>query len=176
MARPSTGHVRSHNPATPCRASRPARTPRRRSRKMAQSGGFGVYFEHLYTSVNGVANRGARALDPGERAGRRNDRRKCVILFYKSQEPCFLSKFFCSRFSFWLRPTGCARTSSDCSSVPGGEICRLSSFRLQPFAFSFWTALLLAQGTHISSFRLQLFAFSFSTALLFAQVTHIPAT
>jgi hypothetical protein len=67
-------------------------------------------------------------------------------------------------------------TLSDPCSVPVGEIYRLSSFRLQPFAFSFWTALLLAQGTHISSFRLQLFAFSFSTALPFAQVTHIPVT
>ena len=31
---------------------------------------FGVYFEHLYTSVNGVANRGATrrsGLDPGAR-------------------------------------------------------------------------------------------------------------
>jgi hypothetical protein len=36
--------------------------------------------------------------------------------------------------------------------------------------------MLLAQGTHISSFRLQLFAFSFSTALPIAQVTHIPVT
>ena len=32
---------------------------------MAENGGFGVYFEHLYTNVNGVANRGARVLDPG---------------------------------------------------------------------------------------------------------------
>ena len=56
MARPSTGHVRSHDAATHCRASRPARTPRRRPRIVADNGGFGVYFEHMYTSINGVAN------------------------------------------------------------------------------------------------------------------------
>jgi hypothetical protein len=34
---------------------------------MARNGGFGVYFEHLYTGVNGVANRGARASIPARR-------------------------------------------------------------------------------------------------------------
>ena len=31
--------------------------PRRRSRKMAEMAVLGVYFEHLYTRVNGVGNR-----------------------------------------------------------------------------------------------------------------------
>ena len=34
---------------------------------MAEMAVLGMYFEHLYTGVNGVANRGARALDPGGR-------------------------------------------------------------------------------------------------------------
>jgi hypothetical protein len=34
---------------------------------MAENGGFGVYFEHLYTGVNGVANRGSRAAIPARR-------------------------------------------------------------------------------------------------------------
>jgi hypothetical protein len=54
MVRPSTGQIRSRDSETPCGASRSARTPRRRPRKMAGNGGFGVYFEHLSTGVNGV--------------------------------------------------------------------------------------------------------------------------
>ena len=34
---------------------------------MAEMAVFGVFFEHLYTSVNGVANRGARASIPAQR-------------------------------------------------------------------------------------------------------------
>ena len=57
MARPSTGHVRSHDAATCCRASLPACKPRRRSRKMAEMAVLGMFFEHLSTGVNGVGNR-----------------------------------------------------------------------------------------------------------------------
>ena len=39
---------------------------------MAEMAVFGVYFEHLYTGVNGVGNRGARASIPAARLGRRN--------------------------------------------------------------------------------------------------------
>ncbi len=70
MARPSPArrdHVRSHDAAMSCRASRPASEPRRAVQKVGQSETFWMYFQHLYTSVNGVANRGARPLDPARR-------------------------------------------------------------------------------------------------------------
>jgi hypothetical protein len=57
MARPSTGHVRSHDAVTCCRASLPACKPRRRPRKVAKMAVLGVFFEHLSTSVNSVAKR-----------------------------------------------------------------------------------------------------------------------
>jgi hypothetical protein len=57
MVQPSTGRVRSHDAAMPCRASLAAWKPRRRSPKMAKVAVFGVYFEHLYTGVNGVGKR-----------------------------------------------------------------------------------------------------------------------
>jgi hypothetical protein len=44
LARPSRDHVRSHDAATPCRASCPARKPSRTSRKVAHSGSFGALF------------------------------------------------------------------------------------------------------------------------------------
>jgi hypothetical protein len=67
MARPSTGQIRSRDSETSCRASRPAPTPRRRPRKIAGNCGFGAYFEHLFTSVNGMAIRGARPSIPARR-------------------------------------------------------------------------------------------------------------
>jgi hypothetical protein len=35
---------------------------------VAENGGFGGYFEHLYTSVSGVANHGASASTATDRA------------------------------------------------------------------------------------------------------------
>jgi len=57
MARPSTGHVRSHDAATCCRASTPACKPHPRSHKMRKNENFGMFFQHPYTSVNGVGKR-----------------------------------------------------------------------------------------------------------------------
>jgi hypothetical protein len=34
---------------------------------VAENGGFGVYFEHLFTGVNGLGKRGARASIPVRR-------------------------------------------------------------------------------------------------------------
>jgi hypothetical protein len=41
-----------------CEVSIAGREPRRRSRKMAENGGFWVDFEHLFTGVDGVGKRG----------------------------------------------------------------------------------------------------------------------
>jgi hypothetical protein len=52
----------------------------------ASNGSFGVYFEHLYTGVNGVANRGLRASIPARRdwaaeiAAEREATSRCDIL------------------------------------------------------------------------------------------------
>jgi hypothetical protein len=54
MSRPSTAHVRSHDAATCCRVSLAACKPRRRSRKVAEMAVLGLFFEHLYTSVNNL--------------------------------------------------------------------------------------------------------------------------
>src|SRR4051812_38902789 len=62
MARPRTDLVRSHDAATCCRASHSACKPRRRARKVAEMAVWGVFFEHLYTSVNGV---GKHDINPG---------------------------------------------------------------------------------------------------------------
>ena len=70
MARPSTDHVRSHDAATCCRASLAACKPRRRLPKSGRNGSFGVYFEHLYTGVNGVGKRDqARGRGSGSLSG-----------------------------------------------------------------------------------------------------------
>jgi hypothetical protein len=53
MARPSTDQVRSHDAATPCRASRPAWKSRRTSRRVAQRAVLGPFFERLCTGVRG---------------------------------------------------------------------------------------------------------------------------
>jgi hypothetical protein len=79
-----------------------------------------VYFEHLFTGVNGVANGGARTSAASERDAE---------LIAGSVTCCdIIGLFLCSR----------------------GRICQLSSFRLQPFAFSVWTALLITQGSTFS--------------------------
>jgi hypothetical protein len=57
MARPSTCRVRSHDAAMYCGASIAVFEPRRRPQKMAENGGFGDDFEHLFTGVNGVGKR-----------------------------------------------------------------------------------------------------------------------
>ena len=57
MAWPSTGHVRSHDAATPCRASRAASEPRRAVQKVGQSETFWTCFQHLYTSANALGKR-----------------------------------------------------------------------------------------------------------------------
>jgi hypothetical protein len=41
-----------------CGARIAGRKPRRRPRKMAENGGFGDEFEHLFTGVNSVGKRG----------------------------------------------------------------------------------------------------------------------
>src|SRR4051812_38008896 len=50
-------HVRSHDAATCCRANVALCKPRRRPRKMAEMAVLRVFFEHLYTDVNGDGQR-----------------------------------------------------------------------------------------------------------------------
>ena len=91
---------------------------------MAGNGGFGVYFEHLFTGVNGVANGGARTSAASERDAE---------LIAGSVTCCdIIGLFLCSR----------GRNLSTFVFSP-------SSFRLHPSAFSLWAALLSAQSTHI---------------------------
>jgi hypothetical protein len=53
MSRPPTLHVRSHDAATACGASRIARKSPRGRKKVAQSGSVSAFFEHPYTGGNG---------------------------------------------------------------------------------------------------------------------------